>query len=149
MNLEEKVNQQMKDAMKAKDQAALRALRAIKSEILLFKTSGASKELDDATEIKILQKMVKQRRDSASIYAEQGRDDLATTENEEIEVISQFLPKQMDEQELDTFVGELVAELGASSMQDMGRVMGEANKRLAGRAEGKMIAAAVKSRLSS
>jgi uncharacterized protein YqeY len=149
MNLEDKVNQQIKEAMKARDQAALRALRAIKSEILLFKTSGASKALDDATEIKILQKMVKQRRESASIYAEQGRDDLATTENEEVEVISHFLPRQMDAAELDKFVGELVDELGASSMKDMGRVMGEANKRLAGRAEGKMIASAVKSRLSS
>jgi uncharacterized protein YqeY len=148
MNLEDKVNEQLKVAMKAKDQAALRALRAIKSEILLFKTSGTSKELNDAAEIKILQKMVKQRRESASIYAEQGREDLAKTENEEIEVISHFLPKQMDESELQDFINNLIDELGASSMKDMGRVMGEANKRLAGQAEGKSIAAAVKSRLS-
>jgi len=149
MSFEEKVNQQIKEAMKAKDQAALRALRAIKSEILLFKTSGTSAELDSAAEIKMLQKMVKQRRESASIFAEQGRDDLAKTENEEIEVIARFLPQQMGENELNTFIGNLIDELGASGMQDMGRVMGEANKRLAGKAEGKMIAAAVKSKLTS
>jgi len=149
MSFEEKVNQQIKEAMKAKDQAALRALRAIKSEILLFKTSGTSAELDSAAEIKMLQKMVKQRRESASIFAEQGRDDLAKTENEEIDVIARFLPQQMGENELNTFIGNLVDELGASGMKDMGRVMGEANKRLAGKAEGKMIAAAVKSKLTS
>ena len=134
--------------MKAKDQGALRALRAIKSEILLFQTSGSGKDLNEAAEIKILQKMVKQRKDSIDIYTEQGRDDLATIEEEEVAVISRFLPEQMSASELQSFVTDLIAELGASGMKDMGRVMGEANKRLAGKAEGKAIAAVVKGLLS-
>lgn len=148
MTLEQKVAGQLKEAMKAKDQAALRALRAIKSEILLFQTSGTGATLDEAVEIKMLQKMVKQRRESLSIYEEQGREDLAQTEREEIEVITKFLPKQMDKAELTAFVNDLVSELGASGMKDMGRVMGQANQRLAGKAEGKMIAAIVKELLA-
>ena len=144
MTLEQKITTGLKEAMKAKDQAALRALRAIKAEILLFQTSGTGADLDEAAEIKMLQKMVKQRRDSLAIYEDQGREDLAITEREEIEVISKFLPQQMEADELRTFLSELVSELGASGMKDMGRVMGEANKRLAGRAEGKMIASVVK-----
>ncbi len=144
MSLSDRVAKDLITAMKAKDQGALRALRAIKSEILLFQTSGSGKELDEAAEIKMLQKMVKQRKDSIDIYNDQGRDDLAKIEEEEVEVISRFLPEQMSEADLNTFVTELIAELGASGMKDMGRVMGEANKRLAGKAEGKAIAAAVK-----
>ena len=147
MTLVEKITQSLKEAMKAKDQAALRALRAIKAEILLFKTSGTGAKLDDNAEIKMLQKMVKQRRDSFSIFTEQGREDLASKEAEEIEVISKFLPVQMGEAELKEFIEGLISELGASGMKDMGRVMGEANKRLAGKAEGKAIAALVKSSL--
>ncbi len=144
MSLSDRVAKDLITAMKAKDQGALRALRAIKSEILLFQTSGSGKELDEAAEIKILQKMVKQRKDSIDIYNDQGRDDLAKIEEEEVEVISRFLPEQMSEADLNMFVTELISELGASGMKDMGRVMGEANKRLAGKAEGKAIAAAVK-----
>ena len=135
-------------AMKSKDQAALRALRAIKSEILLFKTSGSDNELDEAAEIKMLQKMVKQRKDSLSVFEEQGREDLAVKEREEIDVISKYLPEQMDEATLRDFIGNLVEELGASGMQDMGRVMGQANQRLKGKADGKTIATIVKELLS-
>ncbi|MDX1479606.1 MAG: GatB/YqeY domain-containing protein, partial [Saprospiraceae bacterium] len=125
----------------------LRALRAIKSEILLFQTSGTKEALDEAVEIKLLQKMVKQRRDSLSVYEEQGREDLASKERDEIAVISRYLPQQMGEDELRAFLTALIAELGAESMRDMGRVMGEANQRLAGKADGKTIAAIVKSLL--
>ena len=148
MTLEEKIGKDLIVAMKARDKATLRALHSIKAEILLHKTSGLGVELDQAGEIKILQKMVKQRRDSLAIFEEQSREDLATIEREEIEVISKFLPQQMGEEELSSFVTALVAELGASGMKDMGRVMGEANKRLAGKAEGKMIATVVKNLLT-
>lgn len=144
MTLEQKVTKSLADAMRAKDQAGLRALRAIKAEILLFKTSGTGAELDEAAEIKILQKMVKQRKESLAIYEEQSRSDLAQKESEEITVIESFLPEQMDEAELEPFVRNLISELGAQEMKDMGRVMGEANKRLAGKADGKSIAAVVK-----
>jgi uncharacterized protein len=149
MTLEEKISQNLIVAMKARDKATLRALRAIKAEILLHQTSGAGVDLDQAGEIKILQKMVKQRKDSQAIFEEQGRDDLASIEREEVEAISKFLPQQMGEEELGSFIADLVNELDASGMKDMGRVMGEANKRLAGKAEGKMIATAVKTLLTS
>lgn len=144
MTLEQKVTKALTGAMRAKDQAALRALRAIKAEILLFKTSGTGAQLDEAAEIRILQKMVKQRKDSLGIYTEQSREDLAEKEREEITVIESFLPEQMDEVALEDFVKNLIAELGAGDMKDMGRVMSEANKRLAGKADGKSIAAVVK-----
>ncbi len=149
MTLEEKIGQSLIIAMKARDKATLRALRAIKAEILLHKTSGSGVDLDSAGEIKILQKMVKQRKESQTIFEEQGRDDLATIEHEEVDVISQYLPQQMGQEELNVFIADLVNEFGASGMKDMGRVMGEANKRLAGKAEGKMIATAVKALLAS
>lgn len=148
MALSDRIAKDLITAMKAKDQGALRALRAIKSEILLFQTSGSGAELDEAAEIKMLQKMVKQRKDSIDIYKDQGRDDLAVIEEEEVAVISKYLPEQMSEADLQSFVTELIAELGASGMKDMGRVMGEANKRLAGKAEGKAIASAVKGLLT-
>lgn len=148
MTLEEKISQDLIIAMKAKDKAALRTLRAIKAEILLHKTSGSGIDLDETGEIKILQKMVKQRRESLATFEEQNREDLAVIEREEIEVLIRFLPQQMGEQELDTFIKALIAELGVSGMKDMGRVMAEANKRLAGKAEGKMIASVVKGLLS-
>ena len=149
MTLEEKIAKDLIVAMKARDKATLRALRSIKAEILLHNTSGSGKELDQAGEIKILQKMVKQRKDSLVMFEEQAREDLAIIEREEIDVISKFLPKQMGEEELSSFITELVNELGASGMADMGRVMGEANKRLAGKAEGKLIASVVKGLLIS
>jgi len=149
MTLEEKISKNLIVAMKAKDKAFLRALRSIKAEILLHNTSGSGAELDQTGETKILQKMVKQRKDSLAMFEQQEREDLAIIEREEIEVISTFLPQQMGEEELRTFITNLVNELGASSMKDMGRLMGEANKRLAGKAEGKMIATIVKELLTS
>jgi uncharacterized protein YqeY len=144
MTLEEKVSKRLVDAMKAKDQGALRALRAIKAEILLYKTSGTTEQLNESGEIKILQKMVKQRKDSLSIYIEQSREDLADKEREEIAVIESFLPAQMDEVALKSFLSSLIEEMGVREMKDMGRVIGEANKKLAGQADGKSIAATVK-----
>jgi uncharacterized protein YqeY len=144
MTLEEKVAKDLVVAMKAKDQGAVRALRAIKAEILLFNTSGSHMLLDAAQEVKILQKMVKQRRDSLQIYEEQSRQDLAEIESDEIAVISRYLPKQMDTEELTAFLTDLVKEVGASGMKDMGRVMGAAQQRLSGRADGKAIADIVK-----
>ncbi len=149
MTLEEKIAKDLIVAMKARDKATLRALRSIKAEILLHNTSGSGVELDQAGEIKILQKMVKQRKDSLAMFEEQAREDLAIIEREEIEVISRFLPQQMGEEELRSFITSLVTELGASGMKDMGRVMGIANQRLAGKAEGKLIATVVKSLLTS
>ena len=148
MSLEQKIATALVGAMKAKDQGGLRALRAIKAEILLFKTSGTGEELNDAAEIKILQKMVKQRKESMSIYEEQGREDLANVEREEIAVIEGFLPEQMSEADLTAFITSLISEVGAAGMKDMGRVMSEANKRLAGKADGKTVAGIVKTLLS-
>lgn len=148
MSLEKSIATDIISAMKAKDQVALRALRAIKSEILLFNTSGTHAVLDEAHEVKMLQKMVKQRKDSLSIYEDQGREDLALIEREEIEVISRYLPKQMGEDELRAFITELISELGAEGMKDMGRVMGQASQRLKGKADGKAISGIVKGLLS-
>ena len=148
MTLEQKVAIALVDAMKAKDHGALRALRGIKSEILLFKTSGSGDTLDEKAEIKILQKMVKQRKDSLAIYMEQSRDDLAQKEREEIVVIESFLPEQMDEAALKGFLASLIDELGISGMKDMGRLMAEANKRLGGKADGKTVSVIVKDLLS-
>ena len=147
MSLEQSIAKDLISAMKAKDQAALRSLRAVKSEILLFQTSGTGATLDEVQEIKILQKMVKQRKESLSVFEEQGREDLAAKERDEIEVISRYLPKQMSEDELRTFITNLISELGAEGMKDMGRVMGQANQRLGGKADGKTIAGIVKSLL--
>ncbi len=134
--------------MKAKDQAALRGIRAIKSAILLFNTSGTNEGLNPEKEIALLQKLVKQRQDSLDIYVKQGREDLAVVEREEIEVIMRYLPKQLSEQELKDAVKGIMARLGATTMKDMGRVMGEASKELAGKADGKTISAVVKALLS-
>ena len=130
--------------MKAKDDATKRGIRAIKAQILLAKTDGSGKALDEAAEIKILQKLVKQRKDSLAIYEEQGREDLAKIESEEITVIEKYLPKQMDTAALTTFLKEIIAKTGASSMKDMGKVMGMASKQLAGKADGKTISTIVK-----
>lgn len=148
MNLEAKITSDLKTAMKAKDKAAVRTIRAIKAQILLAKTDGSGKELDEAAEIKMLQKMVKQRKDSLSIYEAQSREELAQTEREEIEVIEKYLPQQMGEAALTTFLKGLIEQTGASSMKDMGKVMGMASKQLAGQADGKTISAIVKKLLS-
>lgn len=135
--------------MLARDEKTLRTLRAIKSAILATKTSsGFSGTISSDDEIKMLQKMVKQRKDSLEIYEKQGREDLAGKEKEEIEVIETFLPKQMGEDEIRSAIARIIEHTGASSMADMGKVMGAANKELAGRADGKTIAAIVKESLS-
>lgn len=149
MTLEEKVMTDLKTAMLAKDEKSLRSLRAIKSAILNVKTAeGFSGEIKEDDEIKLLQKLVKQRKDSLEIYETQNREDLASKEREEIEVINKFLPAQMGEEELREIIGKIITETGASSAADMGKVMGAANKQLAGKADGKSIAAIVKDLLA-
>lgn len=150
MTLNDKITAALKDAMKAKDQVTLRALRAIKSAILLEKTkAGGGDELDEATEIKLLQKMTKQRKDSIAIFDEQGRNDLSEKEVEELKVIETFLPKQLSEEELTTALKEIVIETGATSMKDMGKIMGLANQKFAGKADGKAISTVVKKLLAN
>ena len=140
----------MKVAMKEKDQGSLQALRSVKSAILLAQTeSGAKTELTEEAELKLLQKLVKQRKDSAAIYTEQGRADLADPELAEAAVIGQFLPKQLSEEEVAAMVDEAIAQTGASSMADMGKVMGMVNGKAAGRADGKTISTIVKAKLTS
>ena len=149
MQLEQQIMTQMKEAMKAKNEGVLRALRGIKAEIIKAKTEpGAGGEIDEATELKFLQKMMKQRRDSLEIFEKQGREDLAIKEKEEMAVIEKFLPKQMDEAELKETVKKIIAETGASSPADMGKVMGVASKQLAGKADGKTISGIVKELLT-
>ena len=149
MNLQAQVMEKMKEAMKAKDTIALQALRAVKSAFLLAKTEkGAQDELTAEQEIKIIQKQVKQRKDSVAIYLQQGREDLATPEQAEIAVLEQFLPKALSEDEVSNVVLATISELGASGMQDMGKVMGVVSKKLAGQADGKMIADLVKKHLA-
>lgn len=148
MSLEKNISTDLKVAMKAKDQVSLRGIRAIKSAILLHKTSGAGETLTEVDEIKILQKLVKQRQDSLKIYEEQNRPDLAATEKEEIEVISRYLPKQLSPAELETAVKAIIDKVGASGMKDMGKVMGMANKEFAGKADGRSISEVVKKLLA-
>lgn len=148
MSLEQNIMAKMKDAMKAKDEASLRGLRAIKAAILLAKTSGGSGEITADDEIKLLQKLVKQRKDSLEIFQQQNRTDLAQKEQEEIAVIEQFLPKQLEGEELKAIIAEIVEQVGATSAADMGKVMGVASKQLAGQADGKTISAVVKELLS-
>ncbi len=149
MNLETQIMAEMKDAMKGKDEAALRTLRAIKAEIIKAKTEpGAGGEIDEATEQKFLQKMVKQRKDSLDIFEQQGRADLAVKEKEELEIIQRFLPKQLTEEEIIEEVKKIIAKVGATSAADMGKVMGAATKQLAGKADGKVISGIVKSLLA-
>ena len=144
MSLENIINEDLKAAMKAKDHAALRGIRAIKAAILLVKTDGTGDVIDDNKGIQILQKLVKQRKDSLEIYEKQNREDLASVEREEIEVISRYLPKQMSEEEIKTIISEIIAASGASGMKDMGRVMGMASQKLAGKADNKIVAGIVK-----
>ena len=148
MSLQDKVMAEMKAAMKAKDSTKLEALRAVKGAILLANTESASKDgLSEDEENKLLQKLVKQRKDSAQIYKEQGREDLAEPELEQAAVIEQFLPEQMSEAEVEAEVEKIIADTGASGMQDMGKVMGMATGKLAGKADGKTISMIVKKKL--
>jgi len=149
MSLQVDVMTAMKAAMKAKDQTALAALRAVKSEILLAQTaSGSKEEISEEEEIKILSKMVKQRKDSAAIFLEQNRKDLADPELAQVEVISQFLPEALSEEEIEKVVVMTIEKVGAEGMKDMGRVMGMVSKELAGQADGKTISNIVKAKLS-
>ena len=148
MSLQNEVMTAMKAAMKDKDQTALAALRAIKSELLLAQTSGEGGDLTEAQELKILSKLVKQRKDSAAIYLEQDRKDLALPEIDQAEVISQFLPEALSEEEIEKVVVMTIDEVGAEGMKDMGKVMGIVNKQLAGQADGKTISAIVRAKLS-
>ena len=139
----------LKEAMKAKDTVALESLRAIKSAILLAKTeAGASEELSEADELKLLQKLVKQRKDSAALYTQQGRNDLAEPELAQMAVIEKFLPAQLSESEVEEALKGIIAQVGATSPKDMGKVMGAATKQLAGKADGKLISDIVKKLLS-
>ncbi|MGB3592194.1 MAG: GatB/YqeY domain-containing protein [Nonlabens sp.] len=147
MSLEKNIMASMKEAMKSKDQTALAALRAVKSELLLAKTSGEGGAISEEDEIKLVQKLVKQRKDSARIFAEQNRNDLADPELAQAAILEQFLPKQLTEQEVTAIVDQIINQTGASSMKDMGKVMGMANKQLAGQADGRTISSVVKSRL--
>lgn len=149
MALEQKIMAELKTAMLAKDEAALRSLRAIKAAILLAKTSeGAGGELKEEDEIKLLQKLVKQRKDSLEIFETQNRPELAQKEKEEIAIIEKFLPKQLSADELKEGLAKIIAETGASSPADLGKVMGIASKQFAGKADGKTISTLVKELLT-
>lgn len=149
MSLEQRIMPELKAAMLAKDEKAMRSLRAIKAAIIVAKTAeGAGGELKEEDETKLLQKLVKQRKDSLEIFTAQNRDDLAQREQEEIEIIEKFLPKQLSADELKAEIKAIIAESGASSPAEMGKVMGLANKKLAGRADGKTISTVVKELLA-
>ncbi|WP_149915311.1 GatB/YqeY domain-containing protein [Sphingobacterium cavernae] len=149
MSLEQKINQDIKAAMIAKDAVRLRGLRAVKAAILLAKTEKAGvEELTEDAEIKVLQKLVKQRKESGEIYKTQGREDLFQTEFEEQQVIEEYLPKQLSREEIEAVIKNIITETGAAGMKDMGKVMGVANAQLAGKADGKTISEIVKSSLA-
>ena len=149
MSLETQVVEQMKVAMKAKDKVALETLRSVKSAILMAKTaSGAGDELSEEEEIKLVQKLSKQRKEAATIYHEQGRADLAADEEAQAEILAQFLPKQMSEAELEAELKALIDEMGAEGMKDMGKVMGAASAKFAGKADGKVMSGMVRKLLS-
>ena len=149
MSLETQVMNEMKDAMKAKNEAALRGLRAIKAEIIKAKTDpGANGQISEDSEMKLLQRLIKQRKDSLDIFTQQNRNDLAQKEQEELAVIERFLPAQLNGDELKQALQKIIADTGASSPADMGKVMGAATKQLAGKSDGKAISAAVKELLS-
>ena len=147
MSLEKAIMEQMKAAMKSKDTIALQALRAVKSAFLLAKTEGSSHEITEQDEIKIIQKQVKQRKDSAAVYLQQGREDLADPELKEAEILEQFLPEALSEAEIEKIVIATIEKLGASGMKDMGKVMGILSKDLAGKADGKIISTFVRKNL--
>jgi len=150
MNIENQINESIKNSMKKKDSLRLESLRSIKSAILLEKTKSSSdKTLDENEIIKVLQRLVKQRNDSAKIYNEQNREDLANIEIAQSKIISEFLPEQINETELTEIINITITELNASSMKDMGTVISEVNKKVSGRAEGRIIAQMVKNKLSN
>lgn len=149
MGLQQQVMEQMKVAMKSKDKVALESLRAIKSALLLAQTeTGSSTEMSNENEVKLVQKLVKQRKDSAAIFIEQGRQDLADPELAQVAVIEQFLPVQLSEEEIEKVVVQVIATTGAEGMKDMGKVMGMVSKQLGGQADGKTISTIVKTRLT-
>lgn len=149
MTLEERIMEDLKTAMKAKDEAALRGIRAVKAAILLVKTDGSGKPIDEEREIQILQKLVKQRKESLEIYEKQNREDLAKVERDEIAIIERYLPQQLSESELENVLTEIINKVGATSAKDLGKVMGLASKELAGKADGKMISQVAKRLLES
>jgi len=144
MSLADQINEDIKTAMKAKDKPTLEALRAIKSQILLAATEKGAGESDEVAEMKMLQKLVKQRRDSADIYTNEGRNDLAAAELEQVTIIENYLPEQMTEDQIRSEVDAIIKATGAHGMKDMGKVMGSANQKMAGKADGKIIAQLVK-----
>jgi uncharacterized protein len=148
MSLELKITEDLKTAMRAKDQAALRSIRSIKAELLKAKTDGTGREVDEAREVQMLQKMVKQRKESAEIFEKQNRLDLAAPELEEIAIIEKYLPKMMTVEEITEVLKGIITEVGATSGKDMGKVMGVATKQLAGKADGKLVSETVKSLLA-
>jgi len=148
MSLQKQVMDKMKEAMKAKDTVALTALRALKSAFMLANTEAGVGELTEAEELKIIQKQVKQRKDSATVFTEQGRDDLAEPELAEAAILEQFLPEALSEEEIGNIVEKTIADVGAEGMKDMGKVMGIVSKQLAGQADGKTISAIVKAKLA-
>ena len=148
MRLEEKINEKLKVAMKSKDKISLESLRLIKSEILLLKTKSRNSKLNEDDELRLIQKMIKQRKDSANIYDSKGRNDLATSELNQIKIISQFLPKQLEESEIVDIVDKIIVDLNASGIKDMGKVMSLATQKMMGKADGKTISSIVKSKLS-
>ncbi len=148
MSLQEQVTEQLKAAMKAKDAVALESLRAIKSALLLTQTQVGAKDLTADDEIKLVQKLVKQRKDSAEIFRQQGRVDLAEPEEAQIKVIEQFLPEQLDEAAIGKIVDTIISQTNAEGMKDMGKVMGMASKQMAGKADGKIISTIVRQKLA-
>ncbi|WGH75170.1 GatB/YqeY domain-containing protein [Tenacibaculum tangerinum] len=148
MGLQQQVMDKMKEAMKAKDTVALTALRALKSAFMLANTEAGAGDLSEAEELKIIQKQVKQRKDSAAIFKQQGREDLAEPELQEAAVLEQFLPEALSDEEIGKIVEETIDAVGAEGMKDMGKVMGIVSKKLAGQADGKTISAIVKAKLA-
>jgi uncharacterized protein YqeY len=149
MSLADKINDGLKTAMKNKEKDKLAVLRAVKSELLLHATKGGDGSITEAEEMKILTKLYKQRNESAALYTEQGREDLAQEEEFQASVIEEFLPKQMSEAEIEAKVDQIITDTGAEGMKDMGKVMGQANAAMAGKADGSVVAKIVKARLSS
>ena len=149
MSLEEKINEDLKTAMRAKDEVALRGIRAIKSAILLAKTDGSGQAIDEAKEVQMLQKLVKTRQESLDIFVKNSREELAQKEREEIDVIKRYLPAMIEGAELEAILRQIVADTGATTAKDMGKVMGAANKQLAGKADGRAISDIVKQLLQS
>ncbi len=148
MNLEERINAAIKDAMRAKDRVALDSLRAVKNQLLLLKTESKDAEVTENDEIALLQRLIKQRKEAAAQFEANNRQDLADKEMAQVEIIEPFLPEQMSEEELERSIQEIIEETGAESMKDMGRVMGVAQQKLMGKADGKSISMKVKELLS-